>query len=473
MGLIKAIAGATGGVLADQWKEYIYCESQPADVLVSKGQKRVGGRSSNTSGEDNVISNGSVVAVNDGQCLIIVENGKVVDICAEPGEYRYDTSLAPSVFTGNSLSESVGQVFNQIGKRFTFGGDPGQDQRVYFVNTKEIIGNKYGTPNSIAFKVVDPDINFKLTMSLRCFGEYSYRITNPILFYTNICGNVEREYTRDEIDSQLKSELLTALQPAFAKLSAMRIEYDEILAHTMELADSLNEVLSKKWSEYRGIEIVNFGINSIKASDEDEAKLKEYQSRATLMNPNMRAAYMAGGMTEAMENAAMNESTGPAMAFMGMNMAQNAGMMGMNMGANNFGMGQQPVQPQPQAPAPAANGWTCSCGTTNTGKFCAQCGSPKPEPKPAAGSWTCSCGATNTGKFCAQCGSPKPADPEGWTCSCGAVNKGKFCSECGAKKPAGAPLYKCDKCGWEPEDPHNPPKFCPECGDPFDDNDIV
>ena len=473
MGLIKAIAGATGGVLADQWKEYIYCESQPADVLVSKGQKRVGGRSSNTSGEDNVISNGSVVAVNDGQCLIIVENGKVVDICAEPGEYRYDTSLAPSVFTGNSLSESVGQVFNQIGKRFTFGGDPGQDQRVYFVNTKEIIGNKYGTPNSIAFKVVDPDINFKLTMSLRCFGEYSYRITNPILFYTNICGNVEREYTRDEIDSQLKSELLTALQPAFAKLSAMRIEYDEILAHTMELADSLNEVLSKKWSEYRGIEIVNFGINSIKASDEDEAKLKEYQSRATLMNPNMRAAYMAGGMTEAMENAAMNESTGPAMAFMGMNMAQNAGMMGMNMGANNFGMGQQPVQPQPQAPAPTANGWTCSCGTTNTGKFCAQCGSPKPEPKPAAGSWTCSCGATNTGKFCAQCGSPKPADPEGWTCSCGAVNKGKFCSECGAKKPAGAPLYKCDKCGWEPEDPHNPPKFCPECGDPFDDNDIV
>ena len=442
-------------------------------MLVSKGQKRVGGRSSNTSGEDNVISNGSVVAVNDGQCLIIVENGKVVDICAEPGEYRYDTSLAPSVFTGNSLSESVGQVFNQIGKRFTFGGDPGQDQRVYFVNTKEIIGNKYGTPNSIAFKVVDPDINFKLTMSLRCFGEYSYRITNPILFYTNICGNVEREYTRDEIDSQLKSELLTALQPAFAKLSAMRIEYDEILAHTMELADSLNEVLSKKWSEYRGIEIVNFGINSIKASDEDEAKLKEYQSRATLMNPNMRAAYMAGGMTEAMENAAMNESTGPAMAFMGMNMAQNAGMMGMNMGANNFGMGQQPVQPQPQAPAPAANGWTCSCGTTNTGKFCAQCGSPKPEPKPAAGSWTCSCGATNTGKFCAQCGSPKPADTEGWTCSCGAVNKGKLCSECGAKKPAGAPLYKCDKCGWEPEDPHNPPKFCPECGDPFDDNDIV
>ena len=472
MGLIKAALGAAGGVMADQWKEYIYCESMPADVLVTKGQKRTGKRSSNTSGEDNVITNGSLIAVNEGQCMLIVENGKVVDVCSEAGEYKYDTSLAPSVFTGN-LSQTVGEVFKQIGKRFTFGGDAGQDQRVYFFNTKEIIGNKYGTPNSIAFKVVDPDIGFKMTMSLRCFGEYSYRITNPILFYTNICGNVQQEYTRAEIDSQLKSELLTALQPAFAKLSAMRIEYDEILAHTMELADSLNEVLSKKWSEYRGIEIVNFGINSIKASDEDEAKLKEYQSRATLVNPNMRTAYMAGGMTEAMGAAAQNEGAGPAMAFMGMGMAQNAGMMGMNMGANNFGMGQQPVQPQPQAPAPAANGWTCSCGTTNTGKFCAQCGSPKPEPKPAAGSWTCSCGATNTGKFCAQCGSPKPADPEGWTCSCGAVNKGKFCSECGAKKPAGAPLYKCDKCGWEPEDPHNPPKFCPECGDPFDDNDIV
>lgn len=476
MGLIKAIAGAFDGVMADQWKDYIYCESMPSDVLVTKGRKRVGRRSSNTSGEENVISDGSVVAVNEGQCLLIVENGKVVDICAEPGEYKYDTSLAPSVFTGGTLSERVMPVFQQIGKRFTFGGDPGQDQRVYFVNTKEIIGNKYGTPNALAFKVVDPDIGFKLTMSLRCFGEYSYRITNPILFYTNICGNVESEYTRGEIDSQLKSELLTALQPAFAKLSAMRIEYDEILAHTMELADSLNEVLSKKWAEYRGIEIVNFGISSIKASDEDEAMLKEYQSRATLVNPHMRAAYMAGGMTSAMEKAAANESAGSAMAFMGMNMAQNAGMMGMNMGANGFGqVPPQQAQQQPQAPqsaTPKVGSWTCSCGSTNTGKFCANCGKPKPVIKPA-NSWTCSCGTANTGKFCVNCGSPKPAEQAGWTCSCGAVNMGKFCSECGAKKPAAAPLYKCNKCGWQPADPKNPPKFCPECGDPFDEGDIV
>ena len=437
MGLIKAALGAAGGVLADQWKEYIYCESLPAEVLVTKGKKRTSGRSSNTDGEDNVITDGSIIAVNEGQCMIIVENGKVVDICSEAGEYKYDTSLAPSIFTGD-LSDSISEVFQQIGKRFSFGGDAGQDQRVYFFNTKEIVGNKYGTPSSIAFKVVDPDINFKMTMSLKCFGEYSYRITNPILFYTNICGNIQEDYTRDEIDSQLKSELLTALQPAFAKLSAMRIEYDEILAHTMDLADSLNEVLSKKWSEYRGIEIVNFGINSIKASDEDEARLKEYQTRASLMNPNMRTAYMAGGMTEAMQTAAANEGAGPTMAFMGMNMAQNAGMAGMNM---QQGYAQQAPQPQQQAPAApvpqaprasAINSWTCSCGTQNTGKFCTECGSKKPELQ---GEWICSCGTANNGKFCTECGSKRPEAPAEWTCSCGTKNTGNFCTQCGSKNP--------------------------------------
>lgn len=430
MGLIKAAAGAAGGVLADQWKEYIYCESMPADVLVTKGHKRTGKRSSNTDGEDNVITDGSLIAVNEGQCMVIVENGKVVDICSEAGEYKYDTSLAPSIFAGD-LSDSIKDVFQQIGKRFTFGADAGQDQRVYFFNTKEIIGNKYGTPNSIAFKVVDPDIGFKMTMSLRCFGEYSYRITNPILFYTNICGNVRQDYTRDEIDSQLKSELLTALQPAFAKLSAMRIEYDEILAHTMELADSLNEVLSKKWSEYRGIEIVNFGINSIKASDEDEAKLKEYQTRATLVNPNMRSAYMAGGMTEAMQTAAANESTGPAMAFMGMNMAQNVGMMGMQGYGQPMGQSQQVSQPIESPKPQPAGSWICACGAQNTGGFCNECGSKKPE----AAEWTCSCGTVNKGRFCSECGSKRPEVPTRWTCSCGAVSTGKFCPDCGSKNP--------------------------------------
>ena len=475
MGLIKAAMGSAGGVLADQWKEYFYCEAMEADVLAVKGQKRTSGRSSNTKGSDNIISNGSVIAVADGQCMLIVEQGKVVDVCAEPGEYTYDMSTEPSIFSG-SLGQSVKEVFGNIGKRFTFGGEPPKDQRVYYFNTKELVGNKYGTPSPVPFRVVDTNVGLDMDIAIRCFGEYSYHISNPLLFYTNICGNVEAEYTRDSLDSQLKTELLTALQPAFAKISDMGIRYSALPGHTMELAEALNEVLSAKWRDLRGIEIVSFGVSSVKASEEDEQMIKELQRNAAFRNPQMAAAHLVGAQAQAMQNAASNEGAGAAMAFMGMNMAGNAG--GMN-AQSLYQMGQQqpqaPQQPQQAAPAaPAAEGWTCSCGAVATGKFCPECGSKKPEPKPAEGSWTCpSCGAVVNGKFCPECGAKKPEQPEGWTCSCGAVNKGKFCPECGAKKPAGVPQYKCDKCGWEPEKGVKPPKFCPECGDPFDDGDIV
>ena len=469
MGLIKAALGSVGGVLADQWKEFFYCESIPANVLVTKGQKRTGNRSSNTKGSENIISNGSVIAIADGQAMIIVEQGKVVDICAEPGEYTYDMSTEPSIFAGD-LGESIKQSFATIGKRFTFGGDTGKDQRIYYFNTKELIGNKYGTPSSVPFRVVDERAGIDIDINIRCFGEYSYHICDPILFYTNVCGNVAAEYTRDKLDSQLKSELLTALQPAFAKISAMGIRYSALPGHTTELADALNEVLSEKWSGLRGIEIVSFGVSSVKAEEEDEKMIKEMQRNAAFMDPTRAAARMVGSQASAMQAAASNQGAGAAMAFMGMGMAQNMG--GMN-AANLYQMGQQQAAQQPApAPAPAAPaGWTCSCGQTgNQGKFCMGCGAAKPEPKPVD-SWKCSCGATATGKFCPECGAPKPAE-DGWTCSCGQVNKGKFCPNCGAKKPAGVPQYKCDKCGWEPEKGVKPPKFCPECGDPFDDGDI-
>ena len=469
MGLIKAALGSVGGVLADQWKEFFYCESIPANVLVTKGQKRTGNRSSNTKGSENIISNGSVIAIADGQAMIIVEQGKVVDICAEPGEYTYDMSTEPSIFAGD-LGESIKQSFATIGKRFTFGGDTGKDQRIYYFNTKELIGNKYGTPSSVPFRVVDERAGIDIDINIRCFGEYSYHICDPILFYTNVCGNVAAEYTRDKLDSQLKSELLTALQPAFAKISAMGIRYSALPGHTTELADALNEVLSEKWSGLRGIEIVSFGVSSVKAEEEDEKMIKEMQRNAAFMDPTRAAAHMVGSQASAMQAAASNQGAGAAMAFMGMGMAQNMG--GMN-AANLYQMGQQQAAQQPApAPAPAAPaGWTCSCGQTgNQGKFCMGCGAAKPEPKPVD-SWKCSCGATATGKFCTERGAPKPAE-DGWTCSCGQVNKGKFCPNCGAKKPAGVPQYKCDKCGWEPEKGVKPPKFCPECGDPFDDGDI-
>jgi len=426
MGLIKAAMGAAGGVLADQWKEFFYCDAIPENVLAVKGRKKTGKRSSNTKGDDNVISNGSVIAVADGQCMLIVDQGKIVDMCAVSGEYTYDMSSEPSIFTGE-LGEGIKNVFNNMANRFTFGGEAPKDQRIYYFNTKELIGNKYGTPSPVPFRVVDQRAGIDIDVGIRCFGEYSYHISNPMLFYTNVCGNVSEEYTRDRLDSQLKTELLTALQPAFAKIGENGIRYSQLPGHTLELADALNEVLSKKWRDLRGIEIVSFGVSSVTADEEDEKMLKELQRNAAFMDPTRAAAHLVGSQGDAMKMAANNQG-GAAMAFMGMNMAGQAG--GMNAG-NLFAMGQQQAAQQPAAPAAPA-GWTCACGHAgNTGKFCAECGQPKPAP---ADEWKCACGAVNTGKFCAECGQPKPASDE-WTCACGTVNKGKFCANCGTPRP--------------------------------------
>lgn len=415
MGLIKAAAGAAGGVLADQWKEFFTCEALPANVLAVKGQKKTTRRSSNTHGDENIITTGSRIAVADGQCMLIVEQGKVVEVCAEPGEYTYDASTEPSIFAGN-LGESIGQVFRNIGKRFTFGGEAQKDQRIYYFNTKELTGNKYGTASPVPFRVLDERAGIDMDIGLRCFGEYSYRIVNPMLFYTNVCGNMAEEYRRENLDSQLKSELLTALQPAFARIGANGVRYSALPAHTMEIADALNEQLSSKWRELRGIEIVSFGVNSVKADEEDEKTIKEMQREAAYRDPTRAAGSLVHAQAEAMKSAAANANAGPAMAFMGMNMAGQAGGASVQ---NLYAMGQQQAQ--------AAGEWTCSCGQTgNTGKFCMGCGRPKPEQN----SWKCVCGTVNTGKFCSECGKPRPENTA-WTCSCGAVNQGKFCSECG------------------------------------------
>ena len=431
MGLIRAALGAASGVLADQWKEYFYCEALPSSVMAVKGRKKVSGRSSNTSGSDNIISNGSVIAVADGQCMLIVEQGKVVDLCAEPGEYIYDSSTEPSVFSGN-LGSSILEVFKNVCKRFTFGGEPPKDQRIYYFNTKEMPGIKYGTPSPVPFRVVDAKIGLDVDIAIRCFGEYSIRISNPLLFYTNVCGNVTSDYTIDRLESQMRTELLTALQPAFAKISDMGVRYSAIPGHTAELADALNEELSEKWRDLRGIEIVSFGVSSLKASEEDEAMIKEAQRNAMFRDPTMAAAHLVGAQAAAMQDAAKNEG-GAAMAFMGMNMAQTAG------GVNAQSLYQMGAQQQ--AAAPAKDGWKCACGAVNTGNFCAQCGAKKPE-EIHAGAWKCACGSINTGNFCPQCG---------------------------AKKPSAG--IKCDKCGWEPEDPSKAPRFCPNCGDPINEAD--
>ncbi len=414
MGLISAAVNSVTGVLESQWKEYFYCDAIPADVLVVKGRKKVSGHGSANRTNDNIISDGSVISIADGQCMLIVEQGKVVDVCAQSGEYIYDMSSEPSVFTGD-LGESVMKVFLEMGKRFTFGGEAGKDQRVYYFNIKEIVGNKYGTPNPVPFRVVDQRIGLDIDVGVRCYGEYSYRLSNPILFYANICGNVDHEYRRSAIDSQMKSELLTALQPAFAAVSEKGIRYSALPAHTTEICSALDEALTAKWKEYRGIEIVSFGISSVTISEEDERMIKELQRTAALKDPATAAAHLAGAQAQAMQNAASN-SAGAATGFYGMSMAAQAG--GMN-AASLFNLASQ--QNAQQQTAPAAE-----------------------EPK---NYWVCS--------------------------SCGTHNQGKFCTECGTKKPAGVPQYKCDKCGWMPADPAKPPKFCPECGDPFNSDDIV
>ncbi len=469
MGLIKAALGAAGGVLADQWKEFFTCDALPNDVLMTRGVKQTSSRSSNTKGHDNVISNGSGIAVADGQCMMIVEQGKVVEVCAEPGEYTYDSSTEPSVFAGN-LGESILNTFKAIGKRFTYGGDTGKDQRVYYINTKEILGNKFGSPTPIMFEVVNKRIGMSRTVQVRCNGTYTYVISDPVLFYTRLAGNVAGEFTRDMIDGQLKAEFIDALQPAFGALAELELRPAQLPAKTAELKTAMNNALKQDWIDNRGISVEKITLNPISLTPEDMKKINELEDAASVgSNAAMMAGVMTNATADAMRSAASNEG-GAMTGFMGMGMVGQGGQGGFGAAQNLFTMGQQQKQEQEQKQA-AADTWQCTCGKTASGNFCPECGAKKPAPKPA-NAWTCQCGAVATGNFCPECGTKRPAS-DGWTCSCGAVNKGKFCPECGAKKPAGIPQYKCDKCGWEPEKGAEPPKFCPECGDPFDNSDSV
>ena len=423
MGLIKAGVGALGGTLADQWKEYFYCDAMDANTLAKKGALRTDGRSSNTKHSDNIITDGSHIAVNEGQVMLVVENGKVVDFCAEAGLYTYETGTEPSML--DSGWKGLKESFKKVGKRFTFGGQPENDQRIYYINTKEILDNKVGFGN-VPFR----DSEFGFTVMIQGYGTYSYRITDPIMFYTNLCANVPDDFTRDRIDGQLKTEVQHNLQPALGRIAQKGIAYDQLPLYANEIADSLNQELTEDWVEGRGLSVVSVAFASITPDAESAKKIAEFQESRVYTNAQMMGARLGTAQATAMEKAAENSAGG-------MN-ATSLYQMGQNGGGNPSSPGSgSGAAPQSQA------GWTC----------------------PA-------CGATGqNGKFCAECGAKQPAQ-EGWTCpQCGQICKGKFCPECGTKKPAGELLYRCDKCGWEPEDPTKPPKFCPECGDPFGEED--
>ena len=449
MGLIMAAIGAAAGTMADQWKEYFYCEALSDDVLMVKGQKVVTNRGQNTKGSDNVITAGSGIAVADGQTMIVVEDGAIIEVCNRPGRYTFQLGT-PSLFADGKLGEKIKQTFQQIGQRITYGGDPGKDQRIYYFNTKQISNNLFGTPETVPFRVVDSKIGLDIDVQIKCSGMYTFQIVDPLLFYTNICGNVAQEYRKETIAPRMKAEFIDALTPAFSTMSDMELRPNQIPGKKVELKNAVNSALADTWGKNMGIEVIEVAIKALNLPKEDQDMIKEAQRIAMMQNPTYAAATMVGAQAEAMKAAASN-SAGAMTGFMGMGMAQQAG--GMN-AQSLFAMGQQQqaqqaamqqAQQAQQAQAPAADSWTCSCGTTNTSKFCQNCGAQK----------------------------PAPAAANGWTCSCGTVNQGRFCQNCGSPKPAGAKVYKCDKCGWTPADPSNPPKFCPECGDIFDDNDAT
>lgn len=442
MGIIKAALAGASSTLADSWQEFYVCESIPTDVLVVRGKKQLGKHSSNTKGNDNVITDGSGIVVHEGQAMIMVDQGIVTEIATEPGVYKYESGTSPSLFS-SSFGAGLKETFRETWDRIKHGGDAAKDQRIYFFNMKELLDNKFGTQNPVPFRVTYQDLGRSFTVGVRCNGIYSYKIADPVLFYANVCGNVTNQYSRSELDAQLKSEFLDSLQPVFSTIAASGIRYDELPGRQKELKTAVETELNPEWKEKRGLKIEKVAINSATISEADTKRIQEFEDRAWNTNPTNAAATLVESQAKAMQSAA-NNPNGAAMGLFGMGMAQQAG--GMNP-QNLFNMGAQQAAAGATANnAPSADSWKCECGATNTGKFCADCGKAKPLPKPAAGSWKCECGA---------------------------VNKGKFCAECGKPKPAGAPLYRCDKCGWEPADPFNPPKFCANCGDPFDDSDIV
>lgn len=454
MGLIKMFTSAVGSTFADQVVEYFRCEDMSTKILCQPATLVKRGKTVNN-GTEGVISNGSRFDVAVNQAALLIENGRVHDFVIgtqeTAGQYKYDSTVSPSLLGGGW--GDLGASIKEIGRRFTAGGQAMNTMRLIYINLRPLPGNKIGF-GKIPFR--DGEMN--LTLNAQGHGQYELQIVNPMNFYENVVQNVNKVLTVDSPDGvavlgQLKADMTPKFQKALTRISAQKIPYDQLGLYPDELAEAMNAELEEKWAT-KGVKITSLAIE-LNVDEESKQRIAKFQEAKTVgSDPSMLYAMDRMSINKAREAAASN-ANGVMAGFMGMGMA--GGMMGQPMDETMYQqqmqqnmMNQQAAQAAPQQAAPAAaptqaapeNGWTCACGTTNTGKFCANCGSPKPE------------------------------QPVGWTCSCGAVNKGKFCAECGKPKPASEPLYKCDKCGWEPEDPKNPPKFCPECGDPFNDNDI-
>lgn len=418
MGLISAAVSSVSGVLSDSWKEVIEPDDMSDSTLLVKGVAVKKG--SNKKGTDNYVSNGSVIHVYPNTLMLLMDGGKIVDYSAQEGYYEVNNSSAPSIFNGE-LKDSVKETW----KRFQFGGVPSQKQYVYYINTAEIKGIKFGTRNPVNYF----DNFYNAELFLRAHGSYSIKITDPIKFFTEFAPKGTDRIEIKDLSEQLFNEFMDALQSAINQMSVDGVRISAITSKSRELSKYMADVLDADWNDLRGIEVCSVGLASISYDDESKALINMRNKGAMMSDPTIREGFVQSSVAQGMQAAGSNTS-GAANAFMGMGMGMNAagGFMSAASQTNAAQMAQQQAAQQAAQQNQAANGWKCSCGTVNTGNFCSGCGSKKPENT----SWTCSCGTTNTGRFCSNCGSPKPAGE--WVCSCGTNNTGNFCSGCGAKR---------------------------------------
>ena len=418
MGLISAAVSSVSGVLSDSWKEVIEPDDMSDSTLLVKGVAVKKG--SNKKGTDNYVSNGSVIHVYPNTLMLLMDGGKIVDYSAQEGYYEVNNSSAPSIFNGE-LKDSVKETW----KRFQFGGVPSQKQYVYYINTAEIKGIKFGTRNPVNYY----DNFYNAELFLRAHGSYSIKITDPIKFFTEFAPKGTDRIEIKDLSEQLFNEFMDALQSAINQMSVDGVRISAITSKSRELSKYMADVLDADWNDLRGIEVCSVGLASISYDDESKALINMRNKGAMMSDPTIREGVVQSSVAQGMQAAGSNTS-GAANAFMGMGMGMNAagGFMSAASQTNAAQMAQQQAAQQAAQQNQAANGWKCSCGTVNTGNFCSGCGSKKPENT----SWTCSCGTTNTGRFCSNCGSPKPAGE--WVCSCGTKNTGNFCSGCGAKR---------------------------------------
>ena len=417
MGIIKAIGKAIGGGFADQWLEVIEPDNMGDQTVFCRGIKTRKGQ--NVKGTDDTVSNGSLIHVYDNQFMILVDGGKVVDYTAEPGYYKVDNSSVPSLFNGE-FGDTLKEVFGRI----KYGGETPRAQKVFYINTQEIKGIKFGTRNPINYF----DCFYNAELFLRAHGTYSIKIVNPLQFYAEAIPRNKDNVEINEINEQYISEFLQALQSSINQMSADGVRISHVSSKAMELGKYMTSVLDQDWNQMRGMEIQAVGIASISYDEKSQELINMRNEGAMLSDPTVREGYVQGHIARGMEAAGSN-SAGAMQGFMGMGMGMQmgGGMAGQMSQTNLAQMQMANAQSQMNAaPSQSAGGWTCACGTVNTGKFCSECGKTAPVK---TGAWTCACGTENTGKFCSECGKPAPA--KDWTCACGAVNTGKFCSECG------------------------------------------